>query len=232
MSLQSVQRNKSLYEQTYQVLRSSILLGELAPGERLIETQLAGKLQVSRTPIREAMRRLQQEFLITDDAGDGLRVTAISETDAVQLYDCRIALEQLSVAGACQMATPDQLQAIHHLVVEAEQGFGSRPSPLTSLQMLDLDSNFHRLIAESSGNRWLVTLLDQVFDKMTLLRVQTTQYNSAVLEIRDEHRRIYEAIAHRDAGAAVEAIHHHLVASKERVVQEVQNLQNRVLKCS
>lgn len=230
MSLSSIQRGKSLYEQTYLALRSSILTGELTPGERLIETNLAEQLNVSRTPIREAIRRLQQESLITDDGGNGLRVATISVNDAIHLYDCRIALEKLSVTGACQYVTAAQLQAIEATIVQAEQPMPQPPSKQTGLQMLELDCQFHRLIAESSGNHWLVALLDKVFDQMTLLRVQTTAHNPMVLEIREEHRRVFEAIAQRDGEQAAQAIQSHLIASKARVVQEIQSLNQNTAK--
>lgn len=224
-SLASIQRSKSLYEQTYQALRSSILSGELPPGARLVETQLAEQLHVSRTPIREAMRQLQRDSLVMTDASGGLRVTTISIEDAAQLYDCRLALEQLSVQEACRTATADQLKALETLVSQAEQLIEHSVSPVQSAWMLDLDYQFHRSIAESSGNRWLLTLLEQVFDKMVLLRVQTTRHNPRVLEIRNEHRHIFETIAQRDEVAALQAIQTHLTASKVRVMQEVKALQ-------
>ena len=216
---QPIQRSKSLHEQTYSALRTSILSGDLTPGTRLVETQLAEQLQVSRTPIREAIRQLQREGLVTADATGGLRVSAISIADAVQLYDCRIALEQLSVTGACENASNSQLQALEKYVTQAEKLLQRQSSKLNNFQLLDLDYQFHRQIAESSGNKWLVSLLDQVFDKMTLLRIQTTRHNPKVLEIRMEHRQIYEAIASRDVKVATEAIANHLMASKIRVVQ-------------
>jgi DNA-binding GntR family transcriptional regulator len=210
LSLPTIQRNKSLYEQTYQALRTSILSGELIPGERLVETQLAEQLQVSRTPIREAIRQLQRDSLVTSDSNGGLRVTTISITDVAQLYDCRIALEQLSVQSACQNATAEQLQTLEDLVIQAEQLVSHPPSQTHSDQMLSLDYQFHHLIAESSHNRWLITLLEQVFDKMALLRTQTTKHNPTVLEIRDEHRQIFKSIAQRDIDSSVEAIRMHL----------------------
>lgn len=225
LSSQLLQRSQSLQEQAYQALRTAILSGELSPGQRLVETQLAKKLQVSRTPIREALRQLQHEDLATIDSNNVLRVTQFSVTDAVQLYDCRIALEQLSVAGACQNATTSQLQELSLMVMRAEKLVGSKPSQLTNFQLLDLDYRFHRLFAESSANLWLRSLLDQVFDKMALLRIQTIQHNRNVLEIRTEHRRIYEAVRERNAEVAVQTIKDHLTAAKERVVQEMQNLQ-------
>ncbi len=225
LSPESLQRNQSLQEQAYQALRTAILSGELAPGQRLVETQLAKKLQVSRTPIREAIRLLQHENLATIDPNGILRVATISMTDAVHLYDCRIALEQLSVIGACQNATESQLQDFEVMVKQAEKLVKSKPSQLTTFRLLDLDYRFHRLLAQSSGNPWLVSLLDQVFDKMQLLRIQTTKNNPDVLEIRTEHRLIYEPVRSRNPEAAVQAIKKHLTASKERVIREVQQLQ-------
>lgn len=225
LSPQSLHRNQSLQEQTYQALRAAILSGELTAGQRLVETHLAKKLQVSRTPIREAIRQLQNEDLVTVEPDNVLRVTTISMTDALQLYDCRIALEQLSVTEACQNATDSQLQDLNLMVMQAEKLAKSKPSQLTNFQLLDLDYRFHRLLAESSGNLWLRSLLDHLFDKMMLLRIQTIQNNRDVLEIRTEHRRIYEAVRSRDPGAAVLAVKDHLVASKERVAREMQNLQ-------
>ncbi|MBV8883392.1 MAG: GntR family transcriptional regulator [Chroococcidiopsidaceae cyanobacterium CP_BM_RX_35] len=224
LSSQLLQRSKSLHEQTYQALRASILSGEIAPGARLVETQLAEQLQVSRTPVREAIRQLQREELVTADSNGGLRVTTISTTDAVQLYDCRLALEKLAVVGACEKASASQIKKLNQCVVSAKE-LTAKSSKLNSSQMLDFDYQFHLLIAESSGNTWLVSLLEQVFSKMALLRLQTTNHNPDVLEIRHEHHQIYEAIAQRNVEAATQAIQNHLNASKVRVVQEIQNLQ-------
>ncbi len=225
LSPSSLKRNKSLQEQTYQALKTAILSGELAPGQRLVETQLAKKLQVSRTPIREAIGLLQHENLATIDSNNVVRVATISIEDAVQLYDCRIALEQLSVMAACQNATDSQLKELELMVEQAEKLVNSKPSPLTSFRLLDLDYRFHRLLVQSSANPWLVDLLDRVFDKMQLLRIQTKKNNLNVLEIRTEHRRIYEPVQQRNPEAAVQAIKEHLIASKERVIREVQQLQ-------
>lgn len=243
----TIHRGKSLYEQVYQALRSAILTGQLAPGDRLVETQLAEWLQVSRTPLREALRQLQQEGLATADVSGGLRVTTITAADAAELYDCRLALECLAVAGACHSATAEQIQRIEACVLHADSlearlspapekppskaqpnkktplpqatQEGDQPSPQ---QLLDVDYQFHHLIAESSGNRRLISLLDGLFDAMALLRIQTLKQNPDVLDIRLEHRQIYQAIAARDTEVAVAAIRSHLSASKARVIQEIE----------
>ena len=214
-------RKQSLQVQAYQALRSAILSGELLAGTRLIETQLAKQLQVSRTPIREAIRQLQQENLITIDSSGTLRVATLSMQDAIQLYTCRIALEQLSVVGACETATDAEVEALQQLVIAAEQ---TERLQSTNAHLLNLDYQFHRSIARSSGNLWLTSLLDQVFDQMALLRIQTLQRNPQVLEIRQEHREIYRAIADRDPNQAVNMIVSHLSASRDRVIREIERL--------
>jgi DNA-binding GntR family transcriptional regulator len=231
----SIRRNKSLHEQVYQALRTAILSGDLVSGTRLVETQLAEWLQVSRTPLREALRQLQQEGLVTADASGGLRVTTISATDASELYDCRLALEELAVAGACQHATEEQLAQLKSFVTAAERHQMAEPgsSPLRNSldkdsldkDLLDLDYRFHHLIAESSGNRRLVTLLEHLFNSMALLRIQTLKQNPNVLDIRLEHGQICDAILSRDATLAMAAIRYHLTASKARVVQEIEDSQ-------
>lgn len=214
-------RKQSLQVQAYNALRTAILTGELSAGTRLVETQLAKQLQVSRTPIREALRQLQQENLVTSDITGILRVATLSMQDAVQLYTCRIALEQLSVAGACEYITDEELAALHQLVLTAEQ---TDRETSTNSQLLDLDYQFHRAIARSSKNLWLVSLLDQVFDQMALLRIQTLQRNPKVLEIRQEHREIYQAIAARSTEQATQTLMSHLNASRDRVLREIEAL--------
>lgn len=224
-TLRSLQRAQLLHERTYQALRSAILSGELPTGTRLIETHLAEQLQVSRTPIREALRLLERDRLVEGDHDGALRVAVLSVDDAIQLYDCRMALEQLSIVTACQTATKAQLDQVESMLHQAEKSVVQTPNSLTKYQLLHLDYQFHRLFATSSGNAWLVQILDQVFDKMALLRLRTIEHNPHVLEICDEHRQIFEAVRDRDATTAAQAIQMHLTASKLRVVQEIKQLE-------
>lgn len=216
---QPLPRRQPLLEQAYQALRQAILTGELQPGERLVETQLAAQLQVSRTPIREALRRLVDVELAIADHHGAIRVTTVSVRDAIELYDCRLALESLSVAQACDQATPDQLTELQTLVDQAEKLPPLPQDPLRHYQRLDLDHRFHRLLAQSSNNLYLTRLLDQIFDRMLLLRLQTTCQRPGVLEIHREHHCIYEAIHHRQPDQAVVALQTHLQASRDRMIQ-------------
>jgi len=224
LSSRFLKRSQSLQEQAYQALRTAILSGELLPGQRLVETQLAQMLQVSRTPIREALRQLQIGDLAVDDQGV-MKVATFTSEDAKKLYECRLALENVSVNEACQKISDRQLTQIERLIQKAEKLLSAKPTKLTTFQLLDLDYQFHRTIAQGSNNEWLVGLLDQLFDKMILLRIQTLLNNPTVLEVRWEHRQIYDAIAQRNSKKAIQAIQEHLVASQARVVHELEQIQ-------
>lgn len=224
LSPRSLKRSQSLQEQTYQALRTAILSGKLVPGQRLVETQLAQMLQVSRTPVREALRQLQQGDLVVDDQGV-IKVATFTSEDARKLYDCRLTLENASVNEACRNVSDGKLTQIERLIQKAEKLLDAKPTKLTHFQLLDLDYQFHRAIAQGSNNEWLVGLLDQLFDKMMLLRIQTMFSNPAVLEVRWEHRQIYDAIALRNPEKAIQAIQEHLVASQARVVRELEQIQ-------
>ncbi|MEL6555186.1 MAG: GntR family transcriptional regulator [Cyanobacteria bacterium J06621_11] len=225
-----------LFSKTYLALRQEILSGKLVSGESLIEQTLADRFKVSRTPIREAIRQLQQEGLVESDRGGGLRVTVITIADAIHLYDCRLGLEQVAAMGACENATPAQLEDLQDCLTQADladpivdenkSGLSdSRHNNSDELEnRLHIDQSFHRLLAESSGNPQLADLLEQVFSKMALLRLTTTYQSPDVLEIWAEHERIVEAILQRDSQAAAIAVRNHLVASKARVVQALQGL--------
>lgn len=230
----------SLYQKTYKVIREWILTGSLASGERLIEQRLSERLEVSRTPIREALRQLQRENLVQTDQSGSLRVTVVSIADAIQLYDCRLGLEQVAAIGACENATLHQLEELKQSLVQARLSSssislfeGSQEPQIDQVDELDnrlgVDQNFHYLLAESSGNPWLLNLLEQVFSQMALLRLATTYRNPDVLEIWTEHERIIEALDQRDSAAAAAAVRSHLVASKIRVIQELQALQDNNL---
>lgn len=210
--------------------------GEIGLGERLNESQLAKQLDVSRTPIREAIRRLQQEQLLTIDSPDGVTIAEISLDSAIHLYDCRIALEQLAVEGACRYATSAQIQTLEHNLARSEaifkkQASGDKLAPYydnQSLQQLELNYDFHRLIAESSQNPWLLSLLEQLSNQVKLLRLQILQVPIDVEAIHTEHWQLFHAIASRDTEAATQSIKQHLELSKMRVMQVFAHSQNVV----
>jgi len=163
-----------LFSKTYLSLRQEILAGNLASGESLVEQTLADRFAVSRTPIREAIRQLQQEGLIESDQGGGLRVAVITIADAIHLYDCRLGLEQVAAIGACENAKSQQIEDLRDYLAQAsysgpdsqnnsqnnsqsnsQNGSPSDNSDVSETDELEnrlqIDQGFHRLLAESSG---------------------------------------------------------------------------------
>jgi DNA-binding GntR family transcriptional regulator len=240
LSKRHLRHSQSILKQTYQRLKTSILLGELASGQRLVELQLAEQFQISRTPVREALRLLQHDHLAVIDDRGIVRVASISAAAATELYHCRMALEELAIREACQNATHEDLHELQYTMHQAEkliesdhtqfvpQTHADNQLQMLHYRLLDLDYQFHRLLARSSGNACLMTFLDQIFDKMLMLRIQTIKHNSNVLEIRLEHHPIYEALVQRNVEAGVQAIREHLMASKYRVIREVEHIQQAI----
>lgn len=217
------QRAKTLHDQTYSALRSAILFGQIQAGERLVETQLAEQFQVSRTPIRAAVGQLHQAGLLTLHADGGIYVRKLSLHDAIKIYDCRIALEQLAVAGSCKHATKPQLKAIEQTLIESEAIAQCGDAHSHSIQLLDLNIQFHRLIAQSSDNPWLVPLLEQLSNQATLSRVQTLQAIPDVVDVHREHRDIFNAIAQQEVDTAVQLLTYHLRSSQKRIAKQFQS---------
>ena len=217
------QRAKTLHDQTYADLRAAILFGKIRAGDRLVETQLAEQFQVSRTPIRAAVHQLRQTGLLTLHSDGGIYVKKLTLHDAIKIYDCRIALEQLAVAGSCHHATKHQLELIEQTLIESEAIARQGEADAHSVQLLDLNIQFHRLIAQSSDNLWLVPLLEQLSNQATLSRVQTLKVDSDVVDVHYEHRQIYEAIARRDADVAVQRLTDHLRSSQKRIAERFQD---------
>ena len=223
--------SQTLHERVYISLRDSILSGQFRQGDRLTESKLAKQLQASRTPVREAIRRLQQEKLLTSDATDGVTIVEISLDSAIHLYDCRIALEQLAVTGACLLITSAQLKSLEQNLLASETLKEQIDSYETSisdearydLKQLALNYEFHRLIAESSQNPWLISLLDQLSNQIKLLRFQILQIPIDVEIIHAEHWQLFNAIQNRDIETAKQSIKKHLELSKERVIQVFKN---------
>ena len=139
-------------------------------------------------------------------------------------------LDQEAERCACYFASPTQLEDLQDCLAQANLAdpVVANPDVTENTDELEnrlhIDQSFHRLLAESSGNPQLVDLLEQIFSKMALLRLTTTYQNPDVLEIWAEHEQIVEAILQRDSQAAAIAVRDHLVASKARVVQALQDI--------
>ena len=187
-------------------LRQAILTGDLRPGERLMEIHLAERLGVSRTPIREAIRKLELEGLVVMIPRKGAHVASITEKHLQDVLEVRRALESLGIALACERITKAELIELNHECKEFEKS-------TKSLQLTDVakaDVAFHDIIIKASKNIRLMTLMNNLSEQMYRYRFEylkdITNYNALV----QEHQNIYEALTQQDAERAVELMKVHV----------------------
>jgi len=187
----------------YDMILEAIDIGVYKPGDRLVESELAERFGVSRTPVREALQRLETQSLLARD-GRSLVVASLDHSQLAELYVVRSELEGLAARLAAQHATEEEVQVLEQMIAD-DHALIDDPSALARA-----NRRFHRQIHLASHNRYLYQQLDLVYRTMALMATTSlaaTGRGSAALE---EHATIVAAIRARDAAAAYEALKAHI----------------------
>lgn len=193
-------------DQAYQFIVEGIQSGRLAPGTRLRETDLAEKTGLSRTPIREALSRLQLEGLLTMDATRGLIVTELDHSMASELYAMREVLEGTAARLAARHASDVEIDFLREVNI--------RDAQLTTAEALAANNRlFHETLYRCAHNRYLVKTLNTLQESMMLLGRTTLAAPGRAETSRAEHAAIVEALARRDPDAAEHAARAHIIAA-------------------
>jgi DNA-binding GntR family transcriptional regulator len=209
-------RTRSRADFVYESLRDAISDGRIGVGERVREEDIAHNLGVSRTPVREALQRLQQRGLLVFGSGRGLVVAQLSQHQVLQLYAMREILEGSAAGFAAQHATPADIAILYRLQKELAD---AKPDPVL---LVALNRRFHQAIHEAAHNQYLRQTLDMLHDSMALLHNATFRVPSRRAESDEEHRRIVAAIEKRDPDAAEEVARQH-VRQAQRTRFEVES---------
>jgi|JRYE01.1.fsa_nt_gb DNA-binding GntR family transcriptional regulator len=221
---------QTLREQVLRILREEILSGVFQPGERLSEPELAKRLDVSLTPVREALGDLAASGLVVRNGRLGTHVRKIGVQDAVNLLAVRKSLEILAVRQAVTNLTTADDAIIERLVKEqASATDRTKADPETSIPVLgQLNEEFHQLILRRTGNQWLISMLASIQDLLLFVRTELRRSTSVKRrrESLAEHRQIAEALLARDADAAAEAMARHVTNLEGHVVQLIQQLES------
>ncbi len=208
----AISRGPTLGEQVYENLRTRIINGEFRPGRVLSESELAQELQVSRTPVSNALTILVERGLLEQNNGK-IAVPVLSIKDLVDLFTCRLALDGLAARLAAAVITDADLERLErHLQVWENP---SLENDLYALWVADL--GFHEAIYQLTGNRHLVRFgqiaaeLAAVYRKNTIRRLDSAATRARSRDdVRHEHREIFEALAKHDADAAEAASRRHI----------------------
>ena len=156
-----------LRDVVFKTLRQAILRGELEPGERLMEIQLAERLGVSRTPIREAIRKLELEGLVLMIPRKGAEVAKISESNLRDVLEVRRSLEELAIDLACQRMTPEELEELK----VTQEKFALAIKNGDAMQIAETDERYHEIIYDSTKNARLVQILNNLREQMYRYRL-------------------------------------------------------------
>ncbi|MGC7151356.1 GntR family transcriptional regulator [Paenarthrobacter ureafaciens] len=204
--------DRPLRESVRDTLRSRIFEGHYAPGTRLVERDLAAEFNVSRLPIREALRMLRQEGLIRDRAGRGSEVSGLSAKDVEDLFDVRQSLEVLACRLAAKRATAVDLRHLESLLDQAEK-FLAKGSILEAHRA---NSEFHDAITRIANNDFLRSALEPLQGRMHWL----FRHVSDLPELIREHRELYAAIASGDPDRAADQSASHVSKYRDQFPED------------
>ena len=195
-----------LRDVVFNTLRQAILRGELKPGERLMEIQLANKLGVSRTPIREAIRKLELEGLVLMIPRRGAEVAEITEKSLRDVLEVRAALEELAVDLACDRISAEDIQSLK----EAAKEFEAALQGGDVTEYAEADVKFHDIIYLATDNQRLIQLLYNLREQMYRYRVEYLKRTEVHPVLLAEHEHIIECFEKHDKAAAKVAISTHI----------------------
>ena len=202
-----------LRDVVFQTLRNAILKGELKPGERLMEIQLAQKLGVSRTPVREALRKLELEGLVIMIPRRGAIVADITVQDLNDVLEVRQALEELAVRKACDCATDEQLKALK----QAANDFKRCTESEDLLGCVEADMEFHEIIYAATNNQRLQQLFLNLWEQMYRYRLEYMKVKRMYKLLIDEHDAIRKAIKKKDKEKAGMIMKTHIINQQEAI---------------
>lgn len=195
-----------LRDVVFNTLREAILKGELKPGERLMELQLAAKLGVSRTPIREAIRMLEQEGLAVTIPRKGAEVARMTEKDMEDVLQIREALDELAARIACEQITEEQLAELRETMHEFEES----TKTANVRKIAEADVRFHDIIYQSTGNPKLVNMLNNLREQMYRYRVEYLKDESNYPTLMQEHKAIVEGLTLKNKQKVTETMKCHV----------------------
>ena len=213
----SLQTDIPLRDLVFNTLRQAILTGELKPGERLMEIHLADKLGVSRTPIREAIRKLELEGLVTMIPRRGAEVAQITEKSMNDVLEVRRTLDALCAELACDRITEEDLAALK----QACDYFESCVAGKDAKKIAQADVALHDIILQATGNQRLVQMVNNLAEQMYRYRFEYIKDSSQHERLVEEHRIIYQSILNKDRETAAEAAKTHIDNQKKTIIRQI-----------
>lgn len=212
-----------LREVVCETLRDAIRKGVLKPGERLMEIQLAEELGVSRTPVREAIRKLELEGYVIMMPRRGTYVANLSIRDVNEVFEIRTSLDSLASGLAAERITDEELERLQRLLVLIGEYIETNDME----KIVETDTEFHDLLYQASRNTRLVGIIFNLREQLTRFRTTSMGFPGRLAATLEEHRRIVEAIAQGDVKEAQAAAEYHMEKSEQTLLASMEALKEK-----
>lgn len=206
---------KPLREVVFETLREAIINGTLKPGERMMEIQLAEQLGVSRTPVREAIRKLELEGFVVMIPRKGAYVAGISLKDIADVFEVRAAMEALAAGLAAERITAEELEEMERLLVR----IGEHIEANRLEEVVEMDTLFHEALYKVSRNLKLEQILQNLREQIQRFRSTSLAFPGRMKEALEEHKKIVEAISDRNTALAQQLAQEHIENAENSMLE-------------
>lgn len=212
IELAEVKKN-SVYDYLFNAIRS----GDIKPGQTLTERGLAEKIGVSRTPVREAIRKLEEQGIVTYEPHKGVKVITLSQEKVTQLYDVRELLEGLAVRQLAERQTPEIIQELSGFIERAEKEAVAN----NVKELSGINSEFHLALARLSGNVYLEAIMKMLQTQISLMMSASLSTSGRPLQNIEEHKMLIDAIGSGDGDFAESIAKHHVRKAREHAMKKL-----------
>lgn len=199
-------QSQTLQNQVYEYLHERIVSGNILPGQRIVEEKISQETGVSRSPIREAIRRLNSDGLVSVSPRGGVKVYRPTFSDFKYLFECRLSLEPTAAYYAALRMGEKQRDHLSNVVAEMNLVVGKKDLE----KLKSLSTQFHLLIVEGSGNPYLMKMMNQFYSLITFYRNAVLNIPLRLEEGAEEHQAVWQAIQTQDGKAAEELMKAHI----------------------
>ncbi len=217
---------KAISDQIYEKIKERIIHGKIEPGERLMQNQMARELKTSRTPIREAFRRLEQEGLVERIPQGGIRVACLDQETVQEVFGIREVLEAYAIELACGRITREEISFLKKLNNQARKLLSSRHLGKESKMnhLFVLNSQFHETIYRASGNSYLLATINSLRNMVFRLRFLGLRTQSTWFRAWQEHGQLIKLLEKKDKKAAIPLVRIHLSHGLSDVLEGIKTL--------
>ncbi len=217
MNLKTGKIISTIKDQVYEVLKENILNGSLQPGERIQEVQIAEKLNVSRSPVRNAINKLVGEGLLESIPNKCVCVRRFSDREIIESYEFRLIIEKFAIEKICDHMTIDMEKNL----IRFRDRFKDTANFVQMNEYLLIDAEFHNYIVSESGNNVIHEALDKVSMMISPFRILALSREKRFYESVDEHTKIIEGILSQNKQQALIACETHLSLAKEEILKHL-----------